>query len=111
VSDTSIPDTTQPTSPLEPLIELLRERLMPPSETIDRPGFATMLLLGLTAFDQLRATGKVGPKPFRVGGQNTIRWDRAEVIAWIRNRDASGELYDSESWPAVWTALQNRRVK
>jgi predicted DNA-binding transcriptional regulator AlpA len=94
--------------PLDELLTLLRDRLVPPEGTIDRTAFAALLFIGLTAFDTLRASGKLGPRPFKVGGSKTLRWHRPEVTAWLANRDHAGELYDATGWPPVWEAIRGR---
>jgi predicted DNA-binding transcriptional regulator AlpA len=108
--DTSMSGTIPPGSPLDPLIELLKERLTPPSELLDRATFASLLLIGETTLDKMRATGQIGPQPFKCGGSNTLRWHRPEILAWLANRDKTGELHTAETWPHVWASLQGRRV-
>jgi len=67
---------------------------------LERDSFAALLGLGVSTFDRLRATGRIGPAPVKVGGG--VRWHRQEVDAWLRRRTPAGELYDADDWPAVW---------
>jgi predicted DNA-binding transcriptional regulator AlpA len=77
-----------------------------PSELLDRTALAAMLCIGTSTFDRLRAAGKIGPRPVRLGG--AIRWHRGEVLAWLAHRDPAGGLCGAEAWPPVWDALRRR---
>lgn len=65
-----------------------------------------MLTMSRTTFHTRRALGKIGPQPVTTLGHP--KWHAAEVEAWLRTRDAAGELYDAARWPAVWRNLQQR---
>lgn len=68
-------------------------------ELLDRRAMAALLGIGASTFDRLRASGKIGPQPIRLGA--SPRWHRPEVLAWLARRDPAGELYDAATWPAV----------
>jgi predicted DNA-binding transcriptional regulator AlpA len=88
---------------LDDVTELLRELVAstrPPSALIDREVFASMLLIGVSTFDRLRAAGDIGPSEIHVGG--SIRWHRAEVEAWLATPTPRGDLHTSRTWPTVW---------
>jgi predicted DNA-binding transcriptional regulator AlpA len=76
------------------------------SELLDRRAVAALLGIGASTFDRLRASGKIGPQPVRLGG--AIRWHRPEVLAWLAHRDPACDLYDADTWPAVWAAIRTR---
>ena len=71
---------------------------------IDREEFANRLTIGVSTLDRLRAAGKIGPRAVRVGG--AVRFLLAEVVAWLSSPDRGGELYDAETWPAVWQTME-----
>lgn len=50
--------------------------------------------IGRATWHRLRAAGKVGPQPVRLG--RAVRWRRLEVIAWI---DAG--CPDGTTWAAI----------
>ena len=79
------------------------------SRLIDRDELARRLSVGVSTLDRLRATGKVGPHPIRVGG--AVRFRMAEVASWLATPAPSGELHDSEIWPPIWAAIQRRAEK
>lgn len=70
---------------------------------IDRDELARRLSLGVSTLDRHRAAGRVGPRAIRCGG---IRFLLTEVVAWLSTPDTTGELYDADTWPAVWAAMQ-----
>jgi predicted DNA-binding transcriptional regulator AlpA len=88
---------------LEAIRDTLRDHSRPPAELLTRDDMPALLNVGLSTFDRLRAAGKIGPRPLELGG---LKWDRNEVLAWLRHRDQAGELLDAKSWPPVWQALQ-----
>lgn len=69
------------------------------SRLIDRAELARRLSVGVSTLDRLRATGKVGPHPIRVGG--AVRFRMAEVASWLAMPTPSGELHDTEAWAAI----------
>src|SRR5437763_1981135 len=69
---------------------------------IDRDDLARRLTIGLSTLDRLRAAGRIGPRPVRVGG--AVRFLLAEVAAWLSAPAPNGELYDAATWPTVWAA-------
>lgn len=73
---------------------------------IDREEFARRLSIGVSTFDRLRAAGRIGPLPIRLGG--ALRFRLVEVVAWITTPAPNGELHDNETWSAVWTAMQKK---
>ena len=91
---------------LDALLNVLRERLAPPTELLTRETFAALLDIGVSTFDRLRETGEIGPQPIRLAG---LKWHRDEVLAWIRHRAPNGDLHDAKTWPAVWAALGRRK--
>ncbi|MBA4191978.1 MAG: hypothetical protein C0467_28700 [Planctomycetaceae bacterium] len=101
------PDTLAiPPVDLDTFIARLAERLTPPAELLSRETLATMLDIGASTFDRLRAANQIGPKPIRLGG--ALRWHRQEVTAWLAHRDQAGELHTAETWPAVWASIQRK---
>ncbi len=88
---------------LRDLIAVLGDRLAPPAELLTRDTFAELLAIGLSTFDRLRETGGIGPRHVRLAG---LKWHRDEVLAWLRQRTLSGDLYDASTWPAVWATLR-----
>lgn len=71
---------------------------------ISTKDLAARLSVGISTVERLRASGRIGPRPVRIGG--SLRYVLSEVLAWVTTRSPSGELYDVESWPAVWAAMQ-----
>jgi predicted DNA-binding transcriptional regulator AlpA len=63
-----------------------------------------LLDIGRATGFRLIASGKIGPKPIRLGG--CLRYDFAEVLAWLDHRQADGTLLDAKTWPAVWARLK-----
>jgi predicted DNA-binding transcriptional regulator AlpA len=57
---------------------------------------------------RLLASGRVGPRPIRLTA-GTVRFDGAEVAAWMATRKPDGSFHDSQSWPPVWAAIKRRR--
>jgi predicted DNA-binding transcriptional regulator AlpA len=57
-----------------------------------------------TAFYKRRALGRVGPQPIEKSGYP--KWDRAEVMAWFKNRDSNGNLHGERTWSSAWQRLQ-----
>lgn len=103
---TTTPLTESPTPcNLDALVELLRERLAPPAVLLTRETFAALLDVGVSTFDRLRETGAIGPQSLKLAG---LKWHRDEVLAWLHNRDANGELYDAKTWPPVWASLRRQ---
>lgn len=96
------------TADLDVLLDLLRDRLAPPAELLDRVALAALLSVGASTLDRLRETGAIGPKPIRLGG--ALRWYRGEVLAWLANRDSSGELHGARSWASAWDAIRRRNA-
>ncbi len=92
---------------LEHVVELLRDRLVPPAALLTRESFAALLDIGVSTFDRLRESGKIGPRPIRLAG---LKWHRDEVLAWLRHRGHDDDLFDAKSWPAVWEALRRRNA-
>lgn len=82
-----------------PLPAELPKRLLRPTD------LAALLAVSVKTLDRLRAARKIGPTVIRLSSQ-ALRFDPAEVTAWLAHRDRSGQLYDEESWPAVWQQLQ-----
>lgn len=92
---------------LADVVGLLRELVAaakPPVAMIDLREFATLMKIGESTFERLKATPDVGPQPVRIGG--SLRWNRAEVVAWLNNPNHRGELHDAKTWPAVWRQLR-----
>lgn len=54
-------------------------------------------------FHRLRAAGKVGPQPIRLG--RAVRYDRQEWIAWI-----AAKCPDGKTWRAMQAATARRGV-
>src|SRR5579884_1370239 len=54
---------------------------------------------------RLRAAGKIGPRPIRLGA-GVLRYYLPEVLAWLEHRRSDGGLHDAKTWPAVWAQLQ-----
>jgi predicted DNA-binding transcriptional regulator AlpA len=105
---TTQPEPTSDGSPsLAALLEVLRDRLAPPAVLLTRETFAALLDMGVSTFDRLRETGEIGPRPIRLAG---LKWHRDEVLAWLRQRAANGELHDVKTWPAVWAAIMRRKT-
>ncbi len=90
---------------LDALLDLLRDRLVPPAELLTRETFAALLDIGTSTFDRQRDTGAIGPLPMRLAG---LKWHREEALAWLRHRDQRGELYDVATWPPIWAAIQKK---
>lgn len=88
---------------LEAIRDTLRDQSRQQSELLTRDDFSCLLAIGTSTFDRLRAAGRVGPRPLEMGG---VKYDRNEVLAWLRHRDPAGELLDAKHWPAVWASLQ-----
>lgn len=85
--------------------DLLDAQAHPQAELLTRDAVARLLSVGVSTFDRLRAAGKVGPEAVELAG---VKFVANEVRAWVTNRDHTGELYDADSWPAIWAALQTR---
>lgn len=85
--------------------DLLATTARPPAELLGREELAAVLGMGVSTLDRAKAAGQIGPKPFQCSG---LKWHRAEVLAWLAHRDHRGELYDADTWPPVWAALQAR---
>lgn len=91
---------------LRAIRRLLEAACRPPAVLLERKDFATLLSVGATTLDTMRAAGKVGPAEVKVGGG--VRWHRPEVEAWLLHRGPNGDLHDAATWPAVWRQLQKR---
>jgi hypothetical protein len=96
-----------PLRPVEPTVHVGVPSSEPRDHArlIDRDEFARRLSVGVSTLDRLRAAGKVGPRAIKFGG---IRFNLAEVVAWLSTPTPAGELYDAASWPAVWAAQQKK---
>jgi predicted DNA-binding transcriptional regulator AlpA len=57
---------------------------------------------------RLLASGKIGPRPIRLGS-SSVRYDLTEVLAWLAHRRPDGQLHDAKSWPAVWEGLRRQK--
>lgn len=76
-----------------------------PSQLIGTAEFCRLLdNLSRQTFQVWKALGKIGPK--RVNKYGHPRWGRAEVMAWLREKDGKGELFDAATWPARWKAIR-----
>lgn len=90
------------TATLDDVLTVLKEiadQTKPHSALIDRHEFADLLAIGLTNFDTLRSSGKIGPVPCRLGG--SLRWNRAEVLEWLRRTHSDGDLFTTDEWAKV----------
>lgn len=87
-------------------IRVLLAATRPPGELLDKSELAVLAALGESTVDRLRSTGVFGPADVRVGG--SLRWRRAEVLAWIAHPRPDGELMDRETWKAFWVEWQKR---
>jgi predicted DNA-binding transcriptional regulator AlpA len=76
-----------------------------PPRLMRPPELAAALAVSHKTRDRMRAAGKVGPRVIRLSAQ-ALRYDPAEVAAWLQHRDRNGQLYDAQAWPAVWQQLQ-----
>ncbi len=91
---------------LAEVVDLLRELVdaaKPSPALIGLKDLARLMALGESTFERLKATPEIGPQPVRIGG--SLRWERAEVNAWLRHRTQRGDLYDAKTWPAVWKQI------
>ncbi|TXH18694.1 MAG: hypothetical protein E6R03_01745 [Hyphomicrobiaceae bacterium] len=87
------------------LLQQIREAIHGP-QMMTGGEFRKLLKLSRTAFHTRRALGRIGPQPATTLGHP--KWHAAEVEAWMRTRDAAGELYDAARWPAVWKRMQKQ---
>jgi hypothetical protein len=81
-----------------------------PGQTITPADLAGMLKVSKKTVERWRKAGKIGPQAIPVSPQ-TIRYDLAECVAWVRNRRPDGPLHDAKTWPQVWRVLQARGRK
>ena len=88
---------------------LAEARADPAGGLLDKEQVAALTALGESTVDRYRAAGLFGPADLRVGG--ALRWQRAEVLAWIAHPRPDGELMDRETWTAFWTDLQKRTAR
>jgi len=88
---------------LEAIRDLLRDQFRQPAELLNREDVASVLAVGVSTFDRLRAAGKIGPRPLELAG---VKYDRREVLEWLAHRDPAGDLLDAKHWPAMWASLQ-----
>jgi predicted DNA-binding transcriptional regulator AlpA len=79
--------------------------LAPLPDALLIPDTAAAALAGISrsTWHVLRATGKIGPVPIRLG--RAVRWRRDEVVAWI-----SAGCPDAATW-ATMQAAAGRRLK
>jgi hypothetical protein len=99
------PLTSSPTTDLASFLTLLSDRLAAPPALLTRESFAALLDVGVSTFDRLRETRKIGPRPIHLAG---LKWHREEVQAWLVHRGRNGELHDAETWPPVWESIQRK---
>lgn len=100
---------TAETASLDDVLHVLKEiadRIKPASTLIDRSEFASMVSIGISTFDKLKAAGSIAPAAVWIGG--SLRWNRDEVRAWLSTPTHKNELHDSRSWPGVWKQLKTR---
>ncbi|QEL20404.1 helix-turn-helix transcriptional regulator [Limnoglobus roseus] len=93
---------------LDDVVGLLRELVAaarPAPALLDIGEFAALMAIGESTLERLKATPQIGPQPVRLGG--SVRWNRAEVTAWLGRRNHRGELFDARTWPAVWKQIQS----
>lgn len=89
---------------LRAIRDLLHDQARPTAELLGRDDMAALLNVGVSTFDRLKAAGKIGPRPLELAG---VKYSAIEVRAWLANRDPTGELFDSNSWPSIWAALKS----
>jgi predicted DNA-binding transcriptional regulator AlpA len=106
--DTATTPTADVLRELRAIRALLAETRHPPGELLDRGELAALTALGGSTVDRLRAAGGFGPADVRVGG--SVRWRRAEVLAWIAHPLPSGELMTRAAWVPFWADLQRRNA-
>ncbi len=56
---------------------------------------------------RLIGAGKIGPRAIRLTPA-CVRYDAAEVDAWLRHRKPDGNLHDARTWPPVWEMIQRK---
>jgi predicted DNA-binding transcriptional regulator AlpA len=90
---------------LAEIVAVVKDQLAPASALLSKANLAIVLGTTEPTVDRMRAAGKLGPVPFRIGG---LKWDRGEILAWIANPVRPGELADAKQWPAIKESLAKR---
>jgi predicted DNA-binding transcriptional regulator AlpA len=91
---------------LEEIRDLLR-RQQAESALLDKAELARLLSASPSTIDRMRAADELGPQPIRLTGDSgSLRWNRAEVLAWLNQRHADGSLHDDKTWPTVWAKIK-----
>jgi predicted DNA-binding transcriptional regulator AlpA len=67
-------------------------------------GLFARLAVSKATGHRLAAAGRIGPRPIRLT-RTSVRYDLAEVLAWLAHRRPDGQLHDARTWPAVWAAI------
>jgi predicted DNA-binding transcriptional regulator AlpA len=89
-----------------PTVDALRDLpVAEPGRLIRQAELFRRLAVSDATGHRLRAAGKIGPRPIRLGA-GCLRYDLAQVLAWFRHPRPDGSLHDARSWPAVWAQLQ-----
>jgi predicted DNA-binding transcriptional regulator AlpA len=74
---------------------------------ITRKQLADVLGCSTPTLDRMRAAGKIGPHPVRIGvGTAGLRWHAEEVREWADHRTPAGGLMDAKQWAAHRAARQ-----
>ena len=60
---------------------------------ISSKDFHAMLGISQASFFRLRAMGKIGPRPIKLG--KSVRWDEAEVKEWIAAKSPNARQWQS----------------
>jgi predicted DNA-binding transcriptional regulator AlpA len=69
---------------------------------------AALCSISLATWFRLRAAGKIGPEPVRLGGR--VLWSLAELVEWTAApRGPSGQLPDRGAWGALQAGKRNGR--
>ena len=80
---------------------------MPPdANSLLIPDRAAAALCGISraTWHRLRAAGKIGPQPVRLG--RALRWRTAEVTAWVE-----AGAPDARTWAAVSAQAERRALR
>lgn len=81
-------------------------RHKPAPAMINATAFAARLGITYRTFVSWEAAGRIGPAPVMGGdGEGRELWSRVEIERWLVERDASRRMYNRQTWPAAWDAI------
>lgn len=90
------------------VIEAASRPRKPVPAMVNATGFAAMIGITYRTFKSWEESGRIGPAPVMGGdGEDDGRklWSRVEIERWLVERDAGRRMYNRETWPAAWDAI------